>query len=189
MSQPWARAEMEQAAIWDRRCVRSLARICECRLDRPRGFFSTACGAAVRQAAHRICTRPTTTVDGLLRGHFAQTADRCLAQVAADPEAPILVITDTTSFNYSSHPATRGLGPIDGREAGRGLLSHAALALPLHGPPLGLTHLSLWARDPATFGKNRVPHAGLAEPTAQKESQKWIDALWGTEATLAPALP
>ena len=76
MAQPWAEAEMAAAAVWDRRCVRSLVAICERRFDRPRVSFSKACGAAVRQAAHRICSHAKTTVDGLLRGHFQQTAVR-----------------------------------------------------------------------------------------------------------------
>src|SRR5438105_3430198 len=120
MAQPWARAEMEHAALWDRRCIRSLARICERRFERPAVSFSTACGEAGRQAAHRILTHPTTTVDGLLRGHCEQTARRCVAQQAADPAEPVLVVNDTTTYDYTTHRATRGLGPIHGEAPMRG---------------------------------------------------------------------
>src|SRR5438445_11985648 len=112
MAQSWAQQEMEAAAVWDRRCVRSLVAICERRFDRPLVSFSKACGAAVRQAAHRICSHAKTTVDGLLRGHFHQTAVRACQAWVADPAQLVLVVQDTTELKYTSHPATTGLGPI-----------------------------------------------------------------------------
>lgn len=189
MAQSWAYQEMEAAAVWDRRCVRSLVAICERRFDRPLVSFSKACGPATRQAAHRICSRRTSTVDGLLRGHFHQTAVRvCQAWIDA-PTEPVLVVQDTTDLKYTSHPATEGLGPIHTSAKGRGLFAHPALALPREGPPFGLVHLSLWARDPAAHGKSREVYARATEATALKESQKWIDGLWGTEATLPAEVP
>lgn len=189
MSQSWAQQEMEAAAVWDRRCVRSLVAICERRFDRPLVSFSKACGSASRQAAHRICSHRTSTVDGLLRGHFHQTAVRvCQAWVDA-PTQPVLVVQDTTVLNYTSHPATEGLGPVHTSPKGRGLFAHPALALPREGAPFGLVHLSLWARDPATHGKSREVAARATEATALKESQKWIDGLWGMEASLPPQVP
>lgn len=189
MSQPWAQQEMEAAAVWDRRCVRSLVAICEHRFDRPLVSFSKACGAATRQAAHRICSHRTTTVDGLLRGHFQQTAARVRQAWEQDPSQPVLVVQDTTDLKYTGHPATEGLGPIHTSERGRGLFAHPALALPVAGPPLGLVHLALWARDLQAHGKRRQVYERAKEATALKESQKWIDGLWGTEATLPPAIP
>jgi hypothetical protein len=180
---------MEAAAVWDRRCVRSLVAICERRFDRPLVSFSTACGEATRQAAHRICSRNTTTVDGLLRGHFHQTAVRASQAWVEDPTQPVLVLLDTTELKYTSHPATEGLGPIHTSPKGRGLFAHPALALPRVGVPFGLVHLSFWARDPATHGAGRDGYARATEATALKESQKWINGLWGTEASLPAHLP
>src|SRR3954453_6139771 len=105
MSQSWAQQEMDAAAVWDRRCVRSLVAICERRFDRPLVSFSTACGDATRQAAHRICAHSLTTVDGLLQGHFQQTAGRICQAWVADPSQPVLVVQDTTELKYTSHPA------------------------------------------------------------------------------------
>jgi hypothetical protein len=189
MPQSWARAELEGAAVWDRRCVRSLVAICEGRCNFPQVSFSQAVGKAARQAAHRICTHPTTTVDGLLRGHFQQTAARAQAAWAAQPDEPLLVSQDTTDFKYTHHPAKQGLGPIHTSAKGRGLFAHAALVLPVEGPPVGLAHLGLWARDPEAHGKRRAVYERACEATALKESQKWIDGLWGIEATLPPELP
>ena len=184
----WALAEMKGAAVWDRRCVRSLVAICELRVASPLESFSQACGNAVRQAATRILSHATSTVDGLLRGHYSETHARCREFLAAQPDEPLLVVQDTTAFDYTSHLATPGLGPINTGGHTRGLHAHAALALPVEGPPLGFTHLALWARDPSTHGKRRNPAAQTALPIELKESQKWIDGLWGTEATL-PGVP
>jgi len=189
MAQSWARGELEGAAVWDRRCVRNLVRLCERRFDQPQVSFSKALGDAVRQAAHRICTHPTTTVDGLLRGHFQQTAARARAAWATQPDEPLLVSQDTTDFQYTSHPAKRGLGPVHADRKTHGLLAHAALVLPVVGVPVGLAHLAVWARDPETHGKRRATYERACEATALKESQKWLDGLWGSEATLPPEIP
>jgi hypothetical protein len=188
MTQPWAWAEMSGAAVWDRRCIRSLVRICEYRERTPLVSFSVACGNAVRQAATRIFHHASSTVDGLLRGHFEETHRRCTRFLEEQPEMRLLVVQDTTTMDYTSHPATTGLGPINSGGHTRGLLVHAALAVPPEGPPLGLTHLSIWARDPETHGKSRDPNDCTDLPIELKESQKWLDGLWSTEATL-PGVP
>jgi hypothetical protein len=180
----WAYMEMKGAALWDARCNRSLARICERRFGLPLVSFSRACGEDCRQAAHRIFGHAKTTVSGLLAGHFEQTRSRCQAQRSQQPQERILVVEDTTVFKYTTHVATEGLGPIHTSESGRGLLAHAAFALPRQGPPLGLVHLSIWARDPEEHGKRRNAAARTRDPIEIKESQKWIDGVWGAEATL-----
>jgi hypothetical protein len=191
MEHAWAWQEMRGAALWDGRCRRSVAAICERRLERPRVSFSKACGEATRQAAHRVCAHARTTVDGLLKGHFQQTAARCAAlhQERALQQHPLLLVADTTSLNYASHPATEGLGPINQTKKGRGLLAHSVLALPFVGVPVGLVHVAIWARDPGRHGKSRDAWARTQTPTALKEGQKWLDGLWGAEATLPPEVP
>ena len=180
----WAVAEMAGAAMWDRRCNRSLARICQRRFLLPCVSFSRACGEDGRQAAHRIFSSKKTTVPGVLAGHFGQTRSRCECELSVHPNERILVIQDTTTIKYTSHPAKEGLGPIHTSDAGRGLHSHAAMALPRHGPPLGLVHLSIWARKLAEHGKTRNGGTRARDPIEIKESQKWIDGMWGAEAAL-----
>ena len=185
----WAQQEMARAAVWHQRCIGSLISICERLFERPQVSFSKACGDAVRQAAHRICANEKVTVDGLLRGHFQETAARVRSAWEADPARAILVVQDTTELKYTSHPATEGLGPIHTSERGRGLFAHPALVLPETGAPLGLAHLSLWARDPQQHGKTQDPTERAKEATALKESQKWLNGLWGAEATLPADIP
>jgi hypothetical protein len=101
----------------------------------------------------------------------------------------LLVVQDTTVLDYSSHFATADLGPIGNEVDQRGLLAHGALVLPPVGPPLGLAHLSIWARDPALHGRCRDPNVARARPAAEKESQKWLDGLRGAEAALGTEVP
>jgi hypothetical protein len=184
----WAWTEMAGAALWDGRCKRSVARICERRLDHPHVSFSRAVGEDGRQAAHRIFGHAKATVSGLLLGHFEQTRSRCEAELATRPGERLLIVQDTTVLKYTSHKAAEGLGPIHTSEKGRGLLAHSAIALPRTGPPLGMVHVSIWARDPQEHGTGHRPCVRTPEPIELKESQKWIDGLWGAEAAL-PGCP
>jgi hypothetical protein len=179
MESKWAQAEMKGAVVWDPRCRRSLATMVERLSQHPEESFSKACGPAARQAAHRIFEHPSSTPEGLLQGHFAQTARRC------EEHPLVLAVQDSTEFDFTSHKATADLGPL-GQGFTRGLMGHSVLAVSPEGLPLGLLHLAVWARDPAQRGQKR---ARKQRPTREKESQKWPDGLAGTEAALPPEQP
>jgi Transposase Tn5 dimerisation domain/Transposase DNA-binding len=179
MESEWAYTEMKGATVWDPRCRRSLATICTKLADHPQESFSKACGSAARQAGHRIFEHEETTVAGLLAGHAAQTAQR------AGEYPLVLAVQDTTEFDFSGHKAATDLGPL-GRGLTRGLLCHSVLAVTPEGLPLGVLHMQLWARDPAQPGQR---HDRRKKNTAEKESQKWIDGLEGTEAALPEEQP
>jgi hypothetical protein len=170
---------MMGAALGDRRSKRCLVQLCAQLAAQPQASFSAACGPAGRQAARRLFRRPDSNVHALLQGHVAQTAHRAAAYPC------VLVAQDTTSFDFSHHPATAGLGPIDQRRTGHGLFGHAALALTPAGVPLGLLHVDLWCRDPAAHGQT---HTRRHRVTATKESAKWSTALAAVEAAV-PASP
>jgi hypothetical protein len=165
---------MKGAKVWDPRCRKSLATICAKLTDHPEEAFSKACGEAARQAAHRIFEHPSSTVAGLLHGHIEQTAARC------GEHELVLAVQDSTEYDYTSHKAVEGLGPL-GRGTTRGLMGHAVLAVTPEGLPLGVLHLQLWARDPAKQGQK---HDRRKKNTWEKESQKWIEGLAGVEAVL-----
>lgn len=179
MIHTWARDEMKGAAVWDPRCRRSLATLCERLADRPGAAFSQAAGAASRQAAHRIFEHPATTVAGLLAGHAAQTALRAQAYPL------VLAVQDTTDCDYSGHKAAADLGPL-GNGLTRGLLCHSVLAVSPEGLPLGILHMALWTREAAESGQR---HGRRQKNTADKESQKWLDGLAGMEAALPGEQP
>jgi hypothetical protein len=85
----------------------------------------------------------------------------------------VLLVQDTTSFNFSHHPATEGLGPL-GNEHSRGFFAHSTLAVSEVGVPLGLLDQQVWARSEAEVGKRHQRHQ---RPFEEKESYKWVKGL------------
>jgi hypothetical protein len=164
-------------------------RICAALAEHPVTSFSVACGDGLRQAAHRIFAHASTSIERLLSGHFQQTQQRSLQHCLGEPGARLLVVQDTTVLDYTSHWATQDLGPIGNEVEQRGLLAHAALALPVEGPPLGVAHLSIWARDPAQHGSSRAGNPAQKRPSAEKESRKWLEGLRGVESALGTEVP
>ena len=72
-------------------------------------------------------------------------------------EERMLLVQDTTSFNFSHHPATQGLGPLENRHC-RGFLAHTTLAVSEVGVPLGVMHQQVWARRDEEVGSRHRRH-------------------------------
>jgi hypothetical protein len=86
----------------------------------------------------------------------------------------VLAIQDTTSLDYSTHPATKDMGIYANTEHDIGLLNHTTLEVTVEGIPLGILSRYLWTRDPKELGKRATVRK---RSTSDKESQKWLDAL------------
>jgi hypothetical protein len=95
-------------------------------------------------------------------------------------ERRVLLVEDTTSYNFSQHPATVGLGPLENEQC-RGFLAHNTLAVSEAGVPLGLLEQVVWARPEETAGDR---HQRAFE---DKESYKWVQGL--PEEAMQVALP
>lgn len=110
----------------------------------------------------------------LLAGHYEATCHRM-------GEVPVvLAVQDSTSLNYSTHPATAGLGPLNTRaDRSIGLWMHDTMAFTPEGVPLGLIDVQVWARDPAQAGKRATRHQ---RPLEEKESHKWIKSYQAASA-------
>jgi hypothetical protein len=85
----------------------------------------------------------------------------------------VLVVQDTTSFNFSHHPATTGLGMLENAQMA-GFLAHSTLAVSETGVPLGVLKQRVWVRDATPTGTRDQRHA---RAFAEKESHKWVDGL------------
>lgn len=121
---------------------------------------------AQSKAAYRLFDNDRLDLQTLLRGHVEATAQRVSAQRV------VLAVQDTTTLNYTAHPATTGLGPINTKkDKGVGLVVHDTMAFDLEGTPLGLLDLQCWARDPAQAGKKELRKE---LPIEEKESFKWL---------------
>lgn len=166
----WASRELGQAELGDRRLVKRLISVTEQFAEHPGASIPQACGGwSGAKAAYRFFDNDTLKPEAILAAH----AEATLQRVRAEPL--VLCAQDTTYLNYSTHPKTRGLGPIgNNRDKTIGLLLHSTLAITPRGQALGVMHAALSARLPERFGRSSTQRNRLN--IAQKESQKWLDS-------------
>lgn len=93
----------------------------------------------------------------------------------------ILVASDTTFFNFTTHAALEGLGPIGDAGNASGFLVHSALAIDPEGIPLGVLSQQSWVRDKQQQGQAKQRRQRALE---DKESVKWLTALRQVEKAL-----
>jgi len=174
MQNDWAYNELYRAKLWDKRCVHTLVAAVQLLADNAQASLSQVL-AGKRKAISHILHRKQTTAEDLLLGHIRATATRC------KQEDLVLIASDTTTMDFTTHFALEGVGPISDKKYQRGFLVHSALAMTRSGLPLGLLYQHSWARDPQTAG-----HAQKRKerPAEQKESHKWLQALRGVEEAL-----
>ncbi len=118
-------------------------------------------------AAYRFYNNPAVQPAAILAPHRAATCER----MRHGEESLVLIAQDTCYFNFSSHEALQGAGPIE-RPNDKGILMHSALAMTPQGVPIGLAAQKIWTRDPAEFGKGRKR---TKRPFADKESARWLE--------------
>ena len=172
---PWVQHEVGHAQLGDTRRVRRLTRVVSDLAAHPGDSIPAACGDwAATKAAYRFFDDDGVAAGAIRDAHQAATLSRIAAH------ATVLVLQDTTALDFSTHPGLAGAGPL-ARTHGYGVWLHSALAASDAGVPLGLVDQQQWARDPATTGKR---HTRRQRPTAEKESQRWLDALTATQALL-----
>jgi len=163
----WAEQELGRADLGDHRLTQRLVRIARDFYACPQGSVPQACQSRAKtKAAYRFFDHPETRMDKVLQSHYESSVQR-VAQ-----EKIVLAIQDTTTLDYSAHPATERLGPIAFKANGRiGLLVHDTMAFNLEGTPLGLIDVQCWARDFNDIGKKK---RRKKLPIEQKESHKWL---------------
>jgi len=163
----WAEEEFGGAGLGDERRVKRLVRIARDFFARPQANVPQACQSRAKtKAAYRFFEDSNNRMEKVLAPHYESTAKRMAR------EKVVLAAQDTTTLNYSTHPATQGLGLIASRkDCVIGLIVHDTMAFNTAGTPLGLIDVQCWARDPDDFGKKHDRHRLIIE---QKESNKWL---------------
>jgi len=96
-------AELDDAELGDRRLNRRLGCLAERLAERPGESFLKALDDAALEGAYRFFGNEKVTPEGILGPHFRQTACR-----AAELKQ-VLVIHDTTEFEFSGQSKRRGL--------------------------------------------------------------------------------
>jgi len=173
----WSALELCHVDLGDQRLNRRLVKLVDDLLKAPEASVPQASGDwAATKAAYRFWDNPRVDPDDIRAAHRHSTCQRI-----RDQGAPlILAIQDTTSFDFTDHPQTTGLGYL-AHSKRAGIWLHSALAVSAAGVPLGLIDQRTWTRDPATLGK-RVQRN--RKETAEKESRRWLDSLAATEAAV-----
>jgi len=162
----WAKEELGGADFGDRRLSQRLVSLAQDFYARPQASIPQACQSRARtKGAYRFLDHGETSMERVLAPHGEATLNRIRG------ERVVLAVQDTTTLNYTAHPAAE-MGPI-GYQAkkGIGLLLHDTMAFNIQGTPLGLLDVQCWARDPKDFGKKKRRHE---LPIEQKESNKWL---------------
>ncbi|MGY3619355.1 hypothetical protein [Bradyrhizobium sp. USDA 10063] len=141
-------------------------------------------GSCIRQLAQRDRAREIQFTRFLR--NKAVTAEEMTAHAAERTAArvsgrDIVVAQDTSELSLGGRRAkASGYGPIGKGGALRGLLLHATLAVDAsNGGALGLVGAKIWNRSGGKKAKHR-----RSWTTAQKESQRWIDATTHTAEVL-----
>lgn len=162
-AQEWAAQELATARFGDARLTKRLAHIVADKLANPTASIPQASGTwAATKAAYRFFASKQVSTDAIRAAHAHATAERALHH------STILVLQDTTELNYTAHPNTTGLGPLDNPLC-RGLKVHSGLAASTDGVPLGLLHQTVWTRDAPSTGKK-----ARKRPRSERESQRWL---------------
>jgi hypothetical protein len=130
--------------------------------------FTTAADA---EGAYRWLENPSVRVDALVQGVGRACAVRCAEH------AFVYVPVDGSSLSLVDVGRAKDFGPLGTtRNAGRGVKVLGAIAVSPEGVSLGVTALEWWSRPLRT--KSTRPNA--ARPTAEKETQRWLDAVTHT---------
>jgi len=178
----WAAQEFGRVDLPDGRLVQRLLTVARDFGAQPLAPIPQACqGDAGRtKGAYRLFQNAQVDLPTLLHPHREATVARLREH------AVVLAVQDTTSLNYSAHPATEGLGPINTRADGAvGMLLHATVAFSLEGVPLGVLDAQCWVRDPAAAGQSA---RRKSRPIEAKESRKWLHS-YRQVAALQPLCP
>ena len=162
----WMEEEFGAASLGDRRLVERLMQLGEAFFATPTANIPQACATkAATKAAYRFFDNDQVSMSAILAPHFEATEQRVRNHEV------VLVAQDTSTLNYSHHPMTEGLGPINtAKDKNVGLILHDTMAFTPEGTPLGLLDIQCWARE-AEIGKAQKRHS---VPIEEKESFKWL---------------
>jgi hypothetical protein len=167
----WLHQEFGGARLGDLRLEDRLLQIGQDFFARPEANIPEACGGSRAKIAgtYRFLTHERTTMKAILEPHKRATIERMR------DEPVVLVVEDSSSLNFTTHPATEDIGPIGTTADGpQGLILHSATVFRPDGLSLGVLHADCIRRDPAEHGKKKQR---ASKPIEEKESYKWIEAL------------
>jgi hypothetical protein len=154
----------------DKRLKERLGQLVELFSKQPDQSIPQMCGGwETTKAAYRFMDNERVSHKALLEGQRKGSWEA----IRREGHETILVVQDTTSFDFSRHTETAGLGPLENAYR-RGFLVHSSLAVSTAGVPMGLVSQQVWVRRAEETGKRQRRKERLLE---DKESYKWIQGL------------
>jgi Transposase DNA-binding/Transposase Tn5 dimerisation domain len=174
MQESWAQQEVGQAHLGHGARTKRLVQLVEDLVAHPAESVPQSCGDwAGTKGAYRFWDNKHVEAAAIRQAHSEKTVERCQGQEL------ILAIQDTTDLDYSTHPATRGLGHLQGKRTKgklpQGLKVHSVMAVSPEGVPLGLLMQQVWVREEEPASKEEQVHRRHLS-IEEKESGRWLQA-------------
>ena len=167
----WIKHELRYLSLGDKRLDARCAKLIASLAAHPAQSVPQALQTwAATKAAYRFWDNQRVHPQDIRAAHRRATIERL------PPTGPLLAIQDTTTFNFSDHPATRDLGYLS-HPPHLGLWMHSVLCASSAGVPLGLLHQEMWTRPLSQLGKRKQRRH---KATRDKESQRWLTGLQAT---------
>ena len=165
----WAEREFLRANLGDKRLNKRMVEIAKAFMSCPEAQIPQAMGDwAGTKGAYRFFDHPKVSVEKILEPHRNATGERVKGKET------VLAIQDTSFIDYTSHPATEGLGLLSDEDH-QGLIIHPTLAVSVEGVALGLIDMQILDRE-AIGVKNERKY----KKTEDKESRKWLKSYRAT---------
>jgi hypothetical protein len=163
--------EMADAELGDIRRSRRLSSLGERLAEHCGESFPKALDEAELEAAYRFFGNKQVTPEAILAPHFRQSARR------AGELPQVLVVHDTTAFEFSGRTQRKGLGHLL-RPAAQGFFGHFSLAVTADGTrtPLGLLALETVFRL-----QRRIGHSNWSREKSLGESARWVRGMEACE--------
>ena len=164
----WVEQEMKSLLFGEKRLEERVVKIIQDFSQNPTGSIPEFCGDwATTKATYEFCKNPTGARDQIVAAQRQATLKRMKGQPL------VLILQDTTSFDFTDHTATEALGPLE-NEICRGFFAHSSLAVTPDSVPLGLLAQQTWKREDNEVGSRHQRHQ---RPIEAKESYKWLQGL------------
>jgi hypothetical protein len=168
-------AELSDADLGDERLNRRLGLLADQLAERPDESFPKALDDAQLEAAYRFFGNDRVSPEAILAPHFRQSARR-----AAERER-VLVVHDTTQFDFPGNSKREGLGRLI-KPSAQGFFGHFSLAVSADGArvPLGLLALETVFRLDKSIG-----HKNWTPAKNRGERARWLNCIDDAETLLA----
>lgn len=168
----WATEEFGEADLGDERLNYRLADLARRLGDQPQASLPDASGEpAVLKAAYRFFDNTKAEPNTILQSHIEASYRRMAI------EKQILAIQDTTYMDWTTHPATTGLGPLVSASR-QGMVVHSTIGFTEKRVPLGVIDQQVWVRNAETYAQLKDHKQ---RPIEEKESYKWLKSVTAVE--------